>query len=244
MALLELKRVTKTFGGLTAVSELDLAIGQGEIVGMIGPNGAGKTTVFNIITGFHPPDKGQVIFDDKNITRSKPYSVCIDGIGRTFQIVKPFGTKSVLKNLMVGAFCRASDAKEAESIALEVLELTGLKTKMHMIAKNLTIADRKRLELAKALTTKPKLLLLDEVMAGLTPKETDEMIVLTRKIRDKRGITVFLIEHVMQAVMSLSERIVLIHHGEKILEGSPKEVASDDRAIKAYLGEEYVIARG
>ena len=244
MALLELKRVSKSFGGLTAVSQLDLAIKQGEIVGMIGPNGAGKTTVFNLITGFHPPDKGQVVFDGKTITGSKPYSVCIDGIGRTFQIVKPFGTKSVLKNLMVGAFCRTSNAHEAERIALEVLELTGLRPKMHMFAKNLTIADRKRLELAKALTTRPKLLLLDEVMAGLTPKETDEMIALTREIRDKKGITVFLIEHVMQAVMSLSERVVLIHHGEKILEGSPQEVASDERAIKAYLGEEYVIARG
>jgi branched-chain amino acid transport system ATP-binding protein len=144
---------------------------------------------------------------------------------------------------MVGAFCRERTAQRAEAVALEVLEFTGLYPKKDMLAKNLTIADRKRLELAKALATKPKLLLLDEVMAGLTPKETDEMIGLVRKIRDQ-GVTLFIIEHVMQAVMSLSERIILLHHGEKILEGTPQEVATDERAIKAYLGEEYVAARG
>ncbi len=243
MNILELKGVSKSFGGLKAVSNLDLTISQGKIVGMIGPNGAGKTTVFNLITGFHPLDRGEVHFNGENISRLKPYEDCLKGIGRTFQIVKPFATKSVIRNVMVGAFCRVKTAKEAEEVAREVLEFTGLDPKRDMLAKNLTIADRKRLELARALATRPKLLLLDEVMAGLTPKETDDMISLVRKIRDL-GITLFIIEHVMQAVMTLSERVVLLHHGEKIMEGTPQEVASDVRAIKAYLGEEYVVARG
>lgn len=243
MDLLRLRGISKSFGGLMAVSSLDLTISQGEIVGMIGPNGAGKTTVFNLITGFHPPDRGEIHFDGVNTTRLKPYEVCLKGIGRTFQIAKPFLTKSVTRNVMVGAFCRAKDTREAEEVALEVIDFTNLHSKKDVLAKNLTVADRKRLELAKALATRPKLLLLDEVMAGLTPRETGEMISLVRKIRDQ-GITLFIIEHVMQAVMTLSERVALLHHGEKILEGKPQEVASDERAIKAYLGEEYVVARG
>jgi branched-chain amino acid transport system ATP-binding protein len=243
MNILQLNGVSKSFGGLTAVADLDLTISEGEIVGMIGPNGAGKTTVFNLITGFHPLDRGEIYFNGENITRLKPYDLCFKGIGRTFQIVKPFATKSVIRNVMVGAFCRVKTAGKAEECAREVLDFTGLDPKKGMLAKNLTIADRKRLELAKALATRPKLLLLDEVMAGLTPKETDDMISLVRKIRDQ-GITLFIIEHVMQAVMTISERVVLLHHGEKIMEGTPEEVASDVRAIKAYLGEEYVVARG
>jgi branched-chain amino acid transport system ATP-binding protein len=243
MNLLELRGISKNFGGLTAVANLDLTIPQGEIVGMIGPNGAGKTTVFNLITGFHFPDRGDVHFNGEKTTRLRPYDLCLKGIGRTFQIVKPFATKSVIRNVMVGAFCRVTTGHQAEEVAREVLNFTGLYPKKDVLAKNLTIADRKRLELARALATRPKLLLLDEVMAGLTPKETDDMISLVRKIRDQ-GITLFIIEHVMQAVMALSERVALLHHGEKIMEGTPKEVASDKRAIKAYLGEEYVIARG
>ncbi len=243
MKILELKGVSKSFGGLKAVADLDLTIDEGEIVGMIGPNGAGKTTVFNLINGFHPLDRGEVYFNGENITRLKPYEDCLKGIGRTFQIVKPFATKSVTRNVMVGAFCRVKSASDAEEVAREVLDFTGLRPKAEMLAKNLTIADRKRLELARALATRPKLLLLDEVMAGLTPKETDDMISLVRKVRDQ-GITLFIIEHVMQAVMTLSERVALLHHGEKIMEGTPEEVASDVRAIKAYLGEEYVVARG
>jgi len=243
MNLLELKGLSKSFGGLMAVGGLDLTISEGEIVGMIGPNGAGKTTVFNLITGLHFPDSGDVHFNGERTTRLKPYDLCLRGLGRTFQIVKPFGTKSVIRNAMVGAFCRVKTTQEAEEVALEVLEFTGLLPKKNLLAKSLTIADRKRLELARALATRPKLLLLDEVMAGLTPRETDDMISLVRKIRDQ-GVTLFIIEHVMQAVMNLSERVVLLHHGEKIVEGTPKEMASDRRVIKAYLGEEYVIARG
>ena len=243
MNLLELRGITKSFGGLTAVADLDLTLSQGEIVGMIGPNGAGKTTVFNLITGSHFPDHGDIYFNAENTTRLRPYDLCLRGIGRTFQIVKPFATKSVIRNVMVGAFCRVKTAHEAEEVAREVLDFAGLSPKKDVLAKSLTIADRKRLELARALATRPKLLLLDEVMAGLTPKETDDMISLVRKIRDQ-GITLFIIEHVMQAVMALSERVALLHHGEKIMEGTPQEVASDKRAIKAYLGEEYVIARG
>jgi branched-chain amino acid transport system ATP-binding protein len=243
MDLLELKGISKSFGGLMAVANLDLTISRGQIVGMIGPNGAGKTTVFNLITGFHPADQGDIHFNGEKTNRLKAYAVCLKGIGRTFQIVKPFLTKSVTRNVTVGALCRVKTTREAETIALEVIDFAGLYPKKDMLAKNLTIADRKRLELAKALATQPKLLLLDEVMAGLTPRETDEMISLVRKIRDK-GITLFIIEHVMQAVMALSERIVLLHHGEKIMEGTPREVATDERAIKAYLGEEYVAARG
>jgi branched-chain amino acid transport system ATP-binding protein len=243
MNLLELKGLSKSFGGLMAVGGLDLTISESEIVGMIGPNGAGKTTVFNLITGLHLPDSGDVHFNGERTTRLKPYDLCLRGLGRTFQIVKPFGTKSVIRNAMVGAFCRVKTAQEAEEVALEVLEFTGLLPKKDLLAKSLTIADRKRLELAKALATRPKLLLLDEVMAGLTPRETDDMISLVRKIRDQ-GVTLFIIEHVMQAVMNLSERVILLHHGEKIVEGTPQEMASDRRVIKAYLGEKYVIARG
>jgi branched-chain amino acid transport system ATP-binding protein len=242
MSLLELKGLSKSFGGLMAVKNLDLAISQGEIVGLIGPNGAGKTTVFNLIMGFHTADQGDVYFDGERTTRLKPYDLCLKGLGRTFQIVKPFGTKSVLRNAMVGAFSRVRTAQEAEEAALDVLEFTGLLSKKDVLSKSLTIADRKRLELAKALATRPKLLLLDEVMAGLNPTETEAVISLVRKIHDQ-GITLFLIEHVMQAVMKLSERVVLLHHGEKIVEGTPEEMASDKRVIKAYLGEEYVIAR-
>jgi len=228
MNLLELKGLSKSFGGLMAVGGLDLTISESEIVGMIGPNGAGKTTVFNLITGLHLPDSGDVHFNGERTTRLKPYDLCLRGLGRTFQIVKPFGTKSVIRNAMVGAFCRVKTAQEAEEVALEVLEFTGLLPKKDLLAKSLTIADRKRLELAKALATRPKLLLLDEVMAGLTPRETDDMISLVRKIRDQ-GVTLFIIEHVMQAVMNLSERVILLHHGEKIVEGTPQEMASDTR---------------
>jgi branched-chain amino acid transport system ATP-binding protein len=242
MSLLELKGVSKSFGGLMAVKDLDLTISGGEIVGLIGPNGAGKTTVFNLIMGFHTADHGDVYFDGDRTTRLKPYDLCFRGMGRTFQIVKPFGTKSVLRNAMVGAFCRVRTAQEAEQVAMEVIDFTGLLSKKDLLAKSLTIADRKRLELAKALATRPKLLLLDEVMAGLNPTETEEVISLVRKIHGQ-GITLFLIEHVMQAVMKLSERVVLLHHGEKIVEGTPEEMASDKRVIKAYLGDEYAIAR-
>jgi branched-chain amino acid transport system ATP-binding protein len=241
MKLLEAKALTKDFSGIRALSALNLSVFRGEIVGLIGPNGAGKTTVFNLITGFYAPDRGEIFFEGENTTRFRPYELCRKGIGRTFQITKPFNSKTVMRNVMTGAFCRVKTAPEAREIAVEVLDATGLYPRKEMLARHLTIADRKRLELARALATRPKFLLLDEVMAGLTPKETDDLITLVSKIRSE-GVTLLIIEHVMKAVMTLSDRVVILHHGEKIMEGKPEEVASDERVIKAYLGEEYVIA--
>ncbi|HHY38454.1 MAG TPA: ABC transporter ATP-binding protein [Clostridia bacterium] len=242
MPLLSVKGLTKRFGGLLAVNRLDLSIEAGEILGLIGPNGAGKTTVFNVINGFYPADEGEIEFEGTSISRLKPDAICKKGIARAFQIVKPFGDMTVLDNTIVGALARTGDLKKAAREALDVLDSVGLWDKKDVLARSLTIADRKRLELARALATKPKLLLLDEVMAGLNPKEVEETVALVRKIRES-GVTIFLIEHVMQAVMNLSERIVVLHHGSKIMEGRPQEVANDERVIKAYLGEEYTFAR-
>lgn len=241
MKLLEIDRLTKDFGGLRAVDRLDLTIEAGMIFGLIGPNGAGKSTAFNCVAGLYSATSGRVLYKDDDITHLKPYDVCRRGIVRTFQLVKPFPTKSVLKNVTVGGFLRSKNRNEAEEKALEVLEFVGLMDKKDVLGKSLTIADRKRLELARALATEPTLLLLDEVMAGLRPAEVEQVITIIRKINE-RGITIFLIEHIMQAIMSLSDLIVVIHYGKKIAEGQPEEIASNEQVIKAYLGEEYVLA--
>ena len=241
MKLLEIDRLTKDFGGLRAVDKLDISIQDGMILGLIGPNGAGKSTAFNCIAGLYSATSGQVIYKDDDITNLKSYDVCRKGIARTFQLSKPFPNKSVLKNVMVGGFLWSKDRNRAEAKALEVLEFVNLIDKRDVLGKSLTVADRKRLELARALATDPALLLLDEVMAGLRPAEVEEVITIIRKINE-RGITVFLIEHIMQAIMSLSDLIVVIHYGKKIAEGQPEEIASNEQVIKAYLGEEYVLA--
>jgi branched-chain amino acid transport system ATP-binding protein len=241
MKLLEIDRLTKDFGGLRAVDRLDLTIEAGMIFGLIGPNGAGKSTAFNCIAGLYSATSGRVVYKGDEITNLKPYDVCRRGIARTFQLVKPFPTKSVLKNVTVGGFLRSKNRDEAEEKALEVLEFVGLIDKKDVLGKSLTIADRKRLELARSLATDPTLLLLDEVMAGLRPAEVEQVITIIRKINE-RGITIFLIEHIMQAIMSLSDLIVVIHYGKKIAEGKPEEIASNEQVIKAYLGEEYVLA--
>jgi branched-chain amino acid transport system ATP-binding protein len=238
MMILEVRNLVKVFGGLRAVDGLNLGIEEGQILGLIGPNGAGKSTAFNCVAGVYPPTAGEVYLYGEKTNDQKPWDLCKKGLARTFQIVKPFASKSLLYNVMVGAFSKTQKRSEAEGKALKVLESVHLYAKKDMRAGTLTIADRKRLEIARALATEPKLLLLDEVMAGLRPTEVDEMVAIIRDLRDS-GITIFLIEHIMRAIMALSDRIVVIHYGRKISEGTPKEVASDEKVIKAYLGEDY-----
>jgi branched-chain amino acid transport system ATP-binding protein len=241
MKILEVQHLTKDFGGLRAVDSLDLGIEEGEILGLIGPNGAGKSTVFNCVAGVYPPTRGHIYFRSEEISGRKPWDLCKYGMARTFQIVKPFASKSVLYNVMVGAFAITDKTNEAREKALWVLEFLNFEDRKDMRAGNLTIADRKRLEIARALATEPKLLLLDEVMAGLRPAEVDEMVAIIRRLRDQ-GVTIFVIEHIMRAIMALSDRIVVIQFGQKIAEGVPQQVAADENVIKAYLGEEYAVS--
>jgi branched-chain amino acid transport system ATP-binding protein len=238
MRILEAKRLSMRFGGLLAVDQLDLEIDEGQILGLIGPNGAGKTTAFNCIAGVYQATSGEISFYGERTNGQRPWDLCRKGLARTFQVVKPFATKTVLYNTTVGGFARTSVRGRAEEKALEVLTRLHLAEKKDALAGNLTIGERKRLEIARALATEPKLLLLDEVMAGLRPTEVDEMVRILKRLRDG-GITIFLIEHIMRAVMTLSDRIVVIQYGRKIAEGTPSEIASDERVIKAYLGEEY-----
>jgi branched-chain amino acid transport system ATP-binding protein len=238
MKILELKKVRKFFGGVKAVESFSLDVGEGEIVGLIGPNGAGKSTLFNCVAGVFPPTAGEILFQGMKINNQKPWDLCRKGLARTFQIVKPFASRTVLYNVMVGAFATTDKRAEAEQRALKVLHDLHMEGKKDLRAGNLTIADRKRLEIAKALATGPKLLLLDEVMAGLRPTEVDEMVSIIKQLREG-GITIFVIEHIMRAIMALSDRIAVLHFGTKIAEGSPHEIAHDERVIKAYLGEDY-----
>ncbi len=240
MALLEATGLTKNFGGVTAINNVSFSIEENEILGMLGPNGAGKTTLFNLISGFHKVSAGTIVFNDTEITGRRPDKICQIGIARTFQITRPFPDLTCLQNVMVGAFNTVNDVDRAEAIAEETLDFIGMASKKNKIAGLLSVPERKRLETARALATKPKLLLLDEVMAGLTPAESEEMIQLILKIKES-GITIFLIEHVMKAIMTLSNRLIVLNYGEKIASGSSREIAADQNVIKAYLGKEFKI---
>jgi len=238
MTLLEVKRVSKSFRGLQAVREASFEVPRGSINGLIGPNGAGKTTIFNMVAGVFAPDSGEIRFDGKPIQGFRPDQVCAAGIGRTFQLVKPFAGLSVLDNVIVGALHKERSVAGARVHALSILKKLNLDAKAQLPASSLTLPDRKRLEVARALATRPRLLLLDEVMAGLRPTECDQMVQVFRDLNRAEGLTILLIEHVMRAVMALARHIGVLHHGEVIARGTPEEIVRHPAVLECYLGEE------
>jgi branched-chain amino acid transport system ATP-binding protein len=238
MALLELRNLDKYFGGLRAVNNVSFQVEEGEIFGLIGPNGSGKTTIFNCINNFYPSSGGDIQFKGQSILDMKTHKICHLGIGRTFQVVKPLARMTVLDNVTASAFCRVNSIKEAQNEAYAVLEFCNLIQEKDKLAKGLPIGGRKRLEIARAMATKPQLILLDETAAGLNPSELDEAIELIKKIRDN-GVTILIVEHIMKVIMTISDRIHAINFGQTIAQGTPEEVANNPAVIEAYLGEEY-----
>jgi branched-chain amino acid transport system ATP-binding protein len=237
MTLLRVEASTKRFGGLLANRDVSLAIEAGEIVGLIGPNGAGKTTLFNCITGYMHPDGGRIVFDGHDVSHTRPERICHLGVARTWQVVRAFGRMTALENVVCGALRRTNRMAEARARAGALLEFTELGGRGAMPAATLTLADKKRLEIARALATRPKLLLLDEAMSGLTPIETAAAVRLVRRIHEELKVTICVVEHVMEVVMPLSHRVVVLDYGVKIADGAPHEVVRDEQVIRAYLGE-------
>jgi len=237
--ILEVKNLSKAFGGLVAINDLDLAVIEGEIVGLIGPNGSGKTTLFNLIGGVLTPDRGEIKFNDRDITGHKPHIVCQSGIARTFQLTKPFAQMTALQNVMIGRMYGSEPVRsmrQAEEECKEILEFIGLGGRSLSVAATFGLVDRKRLEIARALATKPKLLLLDETMAGLNPTEMEDALQLVKAIGDS-GITLIVVEHVIRAILDISSRVIALNYGEKIAEGTPQEVVHNKKVVEAYLGE-------
>lgn len=238
MIFLKVEKVSKRFGGLVALQNVSAEIEGGKIIGLIGPNGAGKTTLFNVITGFLLPENGEIFFKGEKIRGCKPYTICQKGIARTFQKARPFLNTTVRQSVMTGALCRTWDMRKAEKGANEIIEFLGLSAKKDYLVSDITLAEQRFVELAKALATKPELIFLDEVLAGLNLEEIKGMITKIKEINQK-GITLVLVEHVMSAVMNLSERLFVLNNGEIIAEGKPNEIASNKDVVKAYLGVEY-----
>jgi len=237
--ILEVKNLLKAFGGLVAIRDLDLAVNKGEIVGLIGPNGSGKTTLFNLISGVLKPDKGEIKFDGRDITGLKPHKICQSGIARTFQLTKPFAQMTALQNVMIGRMYGSEPVlsrRQAEEECEKILEFIGLGEKRLSVAASFGLVDRKKVEIARSLATKPKLLLLDETMAGLNPAEMEDALQLVKAIGDS-GITLIVVEHVMKVILDISSRLIVLNYGEKIAEGTPQEVVHDKNVIEAYLGE-------
>jgi branched-chain amino acid transport system ATP-binding protein len=238
---LVIRNLSKRFGGLRAVQDLSFSVGEGETVALIGPNGAGKTTSFNLITGFHRPDAGSVLAFGREVVGLRPHGICAHGLARTFQVARPFGKMTVLANVMTGAFLRDKHPDAARKRARNAIEFVSLAAKEHVPARDLTTIDQRRLEMARALATEPRLLLLDEVMAGLNPSEIDQAVALVGKL-SQRGLTIVIVEHVMRAIMAVARHIVVLDHGQKIAEGNPKAVVENPEVIRAYLGSGYAHA--
>lgn len=236
MAMLEVKGVSRFFGGLAALTDISFGVEKGDILGLIGPNGAGKTTMFNVVNGFYAPSRGEVYFNQKKISDLKPHQICKMGIARTFQVVRPLQRMSVLDNVIASAFLRVKSRAQAEKIALETIKFTGLYDDRKVISKGLPLGKRKKLEIARALATQPEMILLDESFAGLNPAELDESIGIIRRIKE-RGITIMIIEHHMKVIMAISDRIVVLSYGQKLAEGTPHEIGNNPLVVEAYLGE-------